>query len=311
MAVATPTLQLQSASEAHATEVALAAAATIAARRQASRTPERVAQTIAAFQVVAAQEAAASVTAMLAEQGVSTAQAASVATSALAGYASTGAPLAAAASSATDVGLLAAGVIADTFRQSQLAAMATRRHVTGYVRMLNPPSCSRCVILAGKNYNTLDGIQFHQVGSDWVRERAHGEGFQRHPLCDCVMIPASEDVAGDLTTDPRVYFDSLGAAEQVATFGKAGAEAIRLGADIGKVVNARRGMSKAQVFGSKQWTTLAGTSRRGSFGRINAQREAAGQHRLPVRLMPESILALAGADRDHALRLLALYGYLV
>lgn len=299
MATAQPATRLRSASDAHRTQAALAAAAVVAARRQANRTPERIAQTIAAYQALAAQEAAASVTAMLAEQGIASTPVAGVASTALAGYSSTGAPLAAAVDAAGDLGLLAAGVVSDAFRQTQMVASVNRRQ-KGYVRMLNPPSCSRCVILAGATYYGNDGVMFHQVGNDWVKE-SNGTpgGFQRHPLCDCIMIPTSEDRAGDLTTDPRVYFDSLSPEEQDAGFGKAKAEAIRLGADMSQVVNATRGMRKAQVFGTRQWTTLVGTSARGPVGR------------LPVRLMPESILALAGADTDHALRLLKLYGYLL
>jgi hypothetical protein len=311
VATATPTTRLRSASDAYRVQVALAAAAVVAARREANRTPERIAQTIAAYQALAAQEAAASVTAMLAEQGISSTQAAGVATTALAGYASTGAPLAAAVDATSDLGMLAAGVVADTFRQTQMVA-GFNRGQKGYVRMLNPPSCDRCIILAGATYYGNDGVMFHQVGSDWVKE-SNGTpgGFQRHPLCDCIMIPTSEDRAGDLTTDPRVYFDSLSPEEQDATFGKAAAEAIRLGSDISQVVNARSGMRKAQVFGRDQWLTLEGITRRGAFGRINEKRAAEGKHRLPVRLMPESILALAGDDPAHTLRLLKLYGYLV
>lgn len=78
-----------------------------------------------------------------------------------------------------------------------------------------------------------------------------------------------------------------------------------------QVVNARSGMRKAQVFGREQWLTLEGITPRGSFGRINERRVAEGKHRLPVRLMPESILALAGDDTEHAIRLLKLYGYLL
>ena len=94
-------------------------------------------------------------------------------------------------------------------------------------------------------------------------------------------------------------------------FTKAGAEAIRLGADPAKVVNARRGMSTAtsasgrellvrrEVLGQKVFTTTEGT------GKTRAARRKA-----PVRLMPESALALA-TDRADAIRLLELHGYIV
>src|SRR5690606_25685747 len=116
----------------------------------------------------------------------------------------------------------ASTALSDTARQGEVVAMA-RRPVAGYVRMLVPPSCSRCALLAGKFYRFNDG-------------------FLRHPYCGCRHMPASEALAGDLALAARVYFDSLSEAEQRRVFTVAGAEAIRDGADIGRVVNARRGM---------------------------------------------------------------------
>src|SRR5699024_3123647 len=113
--------------------------------------------------------------------------------------------------------------------------------VTGYVRMINPPSCDRCAILAGKRYL-------------W------NEGFLRHPNCDCIHIPASENVAGDFRTDPYEYFKSLSESEQDRIFGKANAEAIRDGADIFQVTNTRmRGMS---VVGREDLIEYGGQARR-------------------------------------------------
>lgn len=63
--------------------------------------------------------------------------------------------------------------------------------------------------------------------------------------CDCRHIPCPEAVADDLTTDPRAYFDSLSGPEQERIFTRSGAKAIRDGADMGRVVNARRGMSSS------------------------------------------------------------------
>jgi hypothetical protein len=78
-------------------------------------------------------------------------------------------------------------------------------------------------------------------------------------------------------------------------FGKAGAEAIRAGADITQVVNARQGMQTATVFGRSALVTT--TARRRSSAR--------------VRLMPEQILLEAKGSRDEAIRLLKLHGYLI
>ena len=164
----------------------------------------------------------------------------------------------------------ASTALSDTARQGEVVAMA-RRPVAGYVRMLVPPSCSRCVVLAGNFYR-------------------FNAGFERHPRCDCRHIPAAEALAGDLALDTRAYFDSLSEAEQRRVFTVAGAEAIRDGADIGRVVNARRGMYTAQVGGRRVLATTA----------------VAGSR---VRLMPETIVRVA-PNRAERLRLLRLHGYI-
>src|SRR5688500_1052764 len=96
--------------------------------------------------------------------------------------------------------------------------------------------------------------------------------------CDCVHIPVAEDTSDDLRTNPRAYFDSLSVAEQDKAFTKAGAEAIREGADMNQVINARRGMHEA------------------TDGRLYTT-EAAGRR---PRLMPEQVLREANGDRGEA-----------
>lgn len=162
--------------------------------------------------------------------------------------------------------------LADAGRAADQAALVARPAVTGYVRMLVGESCSRCVILAGRTYR-------------W------NAGFLRHPSCDCIHVPAAEDSADDVRTDPRAYFDSLTEAQQDKAFTKAGAQAIRDGADMAKTVNARRGMQTATVYGRQ----------------VLATTEAAGRR---VRLMPEQIYLEAAGDRDEAVRLLKLHGYI-
>lgn len=180
--------------------------------------------------------------------------------------------------------------VADAGRAADQVAMTARPAVGGYVRLLVGGSCSRCVILAGEFY-------------EW------NQGFQRHPACDCLHVPAQEDAPDDVRTDPAAYFRSLDEAEQDRVFTAAGAQAIRDGADIFRVVNARRGMSTAaDSLGRRRLvrdeagllTTTEGTTRRG---------RRAGQTRGP-RLMPESIYEIAAGNRDEALRLLAFHGYL-
>jgi len=189
-------------------------------------------------------------------------------------------------------------IVAETARAAESAATAQREWVEGWVRMVNPPACSRCILLAGKFYL-------------W------NEGFERHPMCDCTHIPASEAVAGDLTIDPDAYFHSLDESEQDRIFTKAGAQAIRDGADISQVINARRGMKRAQVFGQDVLITDEGATRRGfAYTRLTTGRRNDTRRRgervaraANVRLMPESIYA-AAKDRADAIRLLKLHGFI-
>lgn len=169
----------------------------------------------------------------------------------------------------------------------------------GYVRMLNPPSCSRCVILAGRFYR-------------W------NTGFQRHPRCDCIHIPATEDVANDLRTNPRAYFDSLSEAEQNRTFTNTGAQAVRDGADLARVVNARRGMATAGTSETRErddGTVVNVHTRRLTTTRVAgrdifATTEGTRRGARRIRLMPEQIYVEAAGDRAEAIRLLRLHGYL-
>lgn len=250
---------------------------------------------VAGAQVLAASQADGYLGDVLVEQGIGLAAEGQVNPRALAGIASDGRPLdsllfepvitvkALIGQGATPARAMTSGLlhldmivrtqIADAGRVADGVATTTRRKVTGYTRMLSPPSCSRCVVLAGKFYR-------------W------NTGFQRHPRCDCRHIPTTEDRAGDTRTDPKAYFHSLTRSEQDKVFTAAGAQAIRDGADISRTVNAGRGMYTA---GGRKFTTEA-TTKRG----INR----------PVRLMPEQIYREAAGNRDQALRLLRLHGYI-
>lgn len=162
---------------------------------------------------------------------------------------------------------------------------------TNFVRVLVLPSCDRCTILAGRIYRDLDG-------------------FARHPKCDCQHWPVeswAEAEAAGLVTDPMVAFER----GEVRGLSQADAQAIRDGADIQEVVNAKRGGGRrpqgmtnivtAEVFGRTVKATLEGTTKRGEW-----RRKSPG---LPIRLRPESIYEHA-RDRDDAIRLLRLYGYI-
>ena len=188
----------------------------------------------------------------------------------------------------------------DLFVQSEIIAagadaasveIALEPDWTNYVRVLDPPSCDRCTILAGRIYRDL-------------------EGFRRHPKCDCQHWPVTswaEAEAAGLITDPMEAFDR----GLVTGLSKADERAIRDGADIQEVVNAKRGggrrplgMTNAvtrEVFGRTVKATLEGTTRRAEWRRKHPK--------LPIRLRPESIYEHA-KDREDAIRLLKLYGYI-
>jgi hypothetical protein len=153
--------------------------------------------------------------------------------------------------------------------------------VAGYIRMMTPPSCARCAVLAGRFYRWNDG-------------------FQRHPLCDCLHIPATEDAPDDSRTDPRAAV----LAGEVTDISKAEERAIRDGADVGQVVNSRRGMYEA---GGRKFTT-EGTTRRG-FAAAKFRQQSG--RRIRQRLRPEQIYREANGNRTEALRLLNLHGYIV
>lgn len=174
--------------------------------------------------------------------------------------------------------------VADAGRGAAGIDAASRAGV-GYIRMLNPPSCSRCAIMAGRRYR-------------W------NQGFRRHPRCDCVhelattqKLQAAESEG--LLVDQYAYFDSLSEAEQNRIFTISGAQAIRDGADMNRVVNARRGM---EIAGRRRDPTTVelGTYR----GRRRAGLDLPG-----ARLTPEGIYDQA-SSRAEALRLLEEHGYL-
>jgi hypothetical protein len=189
------------------------------------------------------------------------------------------------------LGTAAGTLLSDTGRTAEKVA-GQSRGVTTWVRMLNPPSCGRCVILAGK-------------------ETHRQTAFLRHPGCDCRNVPVSEDIAGDLTTNPHAYLDSLDDAALAKSLGsQANAQAFRDGADMNQLVNAYRrsgDVRAAQVYGRRVKYTTEATTKRGRYGKA-ARAAGRDTSRIP-RLMPESIYAIAESPAD-AQRLLRLYGWL-
>jgi hypothetical protein len=171
--------------------------------------------------------------------------------------------------------------VRDAGRTASQVEFVSRPDWTNYVRMLNPPSCPRCTILAGRIYRDL-------------------EEFARHPGCDCVMVPVEDwESAHDagFVSSPQEAFDK----GHVRGLSKADEQAIQDGADITTVVNASRGMVKVTAFGRRVKATTYGTTKRAAWRKANPTRL--------VRLRPESIYEFA-KDRDDAIRLLTLYGYI-
>jgi hypothetical protein len=185
--------------------------------------------------------------------------------------------------------MIAGTQVGDAFRVAG-AIVSTTRQVTRYARAITPPSCSS-VILAGS-------------------DRAWRTDFKRHPRCNCISVPIVGDPREDLITDPKAYFDNLSTAEQDRIFTKAGAQAIRDGADMARVVNARRKAAGMSGAAEGQRRRLA---HRDVFGQdlfTTAELRATGSRGQQVmRLMPESIYEVA-KDLADALRLLKLHGYI-
>lgn len=203
---------------------------------------------IAALQVASARAASGYVTDVLDEQGM---DAPSVATLAPLAFArgSSGLPLpevlttvpaavkrsvgAGAGEQALARGLsllegIAQTQIADAARLATVTEMTARPAVQMWTRVLNPPSCGRCAVLAGSQYS-------------W------NASFQRHPRCDCRALPSTVAAGEGRLFDARTYFDSLPAAEQDLRFGRGVAEQIRGGEDLVKAVNASRDRWRVRV----------------------------------------------------------------
>jgi hypothetical protein len=197
-----------------------------------------------------------------------------------------------------DMARYASTAVADTARAADQVAMATSPSCVAYVRVVQLPACARCIILSGQMYS-------------------RSEGFLRHPNCDCQTLPLREHEWPGVAT-PQQLFERMPATEQQRVFTVAGARAISDGADVGQVVNARRGMSTAHMAGRELQTTTEGATVRGLYGR--RMRRAGGEAaRFPgerysrvttPRLMPEEIFRIAD-DRAEELRLLRRYGYIV
>lgn len=164
-------------------------------------------------------------------------------------------------------------MVNDSGRSVVSADLAQRPALGGYVRFEQPNCCARCAVLSGK----------------WFR---WNEGFQRHNRCRGHHVPAKNEAwarAEGFMTDPHDWFRGLTTAEQDRALGKAGAQAVRDGADINRVVNIhQRGLGNAT--GRSGWQ-----SRR--YG-------------TPTRVTVDDIYRAAGNDRARAVQMLLDEGYI-
>lgn len=198
---------------------------------------------------------------------------------------------------------IVATAVADAGRAADSVGMTATPAVTGYIRVVEGGACDRCIVLAGNEYQT-------------------DKAFLRHPRCHCGMEPVTREHRPK-PASPKELVERMSDAQKRKTFGEAGAKALAEGADLGQLVNARRGMQSATVFGQKLQITSEGTTRRGFAARRLATEKgftkAPGSRngtattsrlrsRTP-RLMPEEIFRIAD-DRTHAVRLLRLHGYI-
>lgn len=290
----------QQAREHHARQAALAASAALAARSQLATGAgwAEILGSLAGFQLRAAALAVATVATRLDAAPV-------VAPAVFAGVSALGYPIVEpiiatidarlpapvealpqqwwddAAAFTASVQQLIASEVQDAARsaaQAEMYAQGTER----YVRVLVPPSCKRCVVLAGRIYRT-------------------DEDFDRHPGCDCTNEPVAslqDAIDRGLVVTPddayqRGWIRDLTQAEK---------QALDDGADITQVINSGSGISTATIGGRRIKTTTYNTSRRALWRRSNPT--------AVVRLRPEAIYRIAAGDRATALRLLKAYGYL-
>jgi hypothetical protein len=160
--------------------------------------------------------------------------------------------------------------VADAGRVADQVALVAKR-VDGYVRLVVGATCSRCIILAGRWY-------------PW------SAGFERHPNCDCVHIPAAKADAAGFVQSPEAIYATLTPAERSAAgWSRAEQQAIADGANISAVTNVHRG--GVYTAGGRKFTREGGSRRR-------------------PRITPEQIYVEAAGDRGEAIRLLRLHGFI-
>ncbi|WP_369376118.1 hypothetical protein [Streptomyces sp. cg36] len=202
----------------------------------------------------------------------------------------------AAARGLTQMAMMASTQIADASRTATSIGMAAHPRCISYVRVVRLPACARCIILSGRQYS-------------------YSTGFKRHPRCDCGMEPMT-DAEWKQTKTPEDLFREMSPAEQRKRLGEAGVKALERGADLGQIINSRRGMATAVTGRGPMRVTAEGTTKRGigakamgaTFAKVPGQKYARSRE---ARLMPETIFKLAGNNREHQIAMLKKHGYIV
>lgn len=204
----------RAASEQYRRSLLLAAAAASAAQRERPRGLSAVAAVIIRYQATAALQAELAVAQILAEQNIDREAEAilnslsfTTETDRLMGMVQ--------ATVDQEFDQLVESLVQDAARAAESVSITARPDVA-FVRYLNPPSCARCTVLAGRVYR-------------------FSQGFLRHPNCDCVMIPTTVAAGPDLVQDPV----ALALAGQVRGLSQKDLLAIEDGADFGRIVNIR------------------------------------------------------------------------
>lgn len=208
------------------------------ARRKATRGSVVVAGVLANYQMEAAALTFASTPAVIAEQGIAAPTVGTASLTALLTTTPASVDLLSKVATEAAFDTLILALVQDAGRTAAVVDIGRRPAITGYVRSLNLPSCSRCAILAGRVYR-------------------HSTGFQRHPRCDCLMTPTTQSAGRDLVLDATDAIKD----GQIRGLSKGDSEALDAGANLGQVVNVRR----------KQAGLTVGSSVYSRAGRITPQ----------------------------------------
>lgn len=192
----------------------LAARAVREARKARPKGSAAVVSVVALHQATASRQAPTAVDSMLTEQAIDTAADALLNSLAFVTATQQVEAMLDAVSLDHEFERLVAGLVQDSGRAAEQVAVTARPRI-GYVRYLNPPSCSRCAILAGRIYR-------------------YSEGFLRHPGCDCIHVPTA-------IANPAFLHDPVELAREglVTGLSKADRKALDDGADMSQIVNVR------------------------------------------------------------------------